>query len=158
MSLSFPVPLFSLVPALRCIAVTLHQAVTLLLTLYTFACLVVVWWNIHLSFLLKLLAREYKAQWASWSPRCHSFCLFQVFCHLARCGSHARLRERELFPRVPLQPPLSLGENSFPQPFIKLVLSSNVLLKISAFPKELSDRHFWHWTPNSVPKSRWNKD
>lgn len=31
-------------------------------------------------------------------------------------------------------------------------------LKVSALPKELSDRHFWHWTPNSVPKSRWNKD
>lgn len=32
-------------------------------------------------------------------------------------------------------------------------------LKNPAFPKKKnSDRHFGRWTPNSVPKSGWNKD
>lgn len=65
------------------------------------------------SCLLKLLAREYyEAQWASWSPRCDSFWLWHVLCYLAKCGSCGRLRKRELFPSVPLQPPLKLGENA----------------------------------------------
>lgn len=32
------------------------------------------------------------------------------------------------------------------------------LKKNPAFARELSERHFGHWTPNSGPKSGWNKD